>query len=316
VTIARRADALFPGESLTLVDRADKMADRFDQLADQRPSTCGAYALSYLLPAVGFERHEGRDLSAEDYLAHLAGVVVEGHEVAPSDEITARVARGELSEAEALERHGRTWYRYPVRASDDPVAQGTSPTGIARAVAIGTEGRLGTLPIAGRSAVGAVVLDEERFGRLFDLLRANLARWAVHAILNYESDQLLAPRSAEYTLENLRASGAIDRVPRDDWHVGHFAGLAGLWRRPDGEPWMLLFDTYKERGFEGYQPQPAELVRRGLVRTDGRGGGMLLVLPREHLDDAAAAVRGIGIDPTMWSNGSPEPPDFTWSPGR
>jgi hypothetical protein len=308
VSVEDRFSALFPGESIELVDRVDEMAGRFDRLHDQRPSTCGAYALSYLLPALGFARHRGNDLAAEDYLAHLAGVVVEGHEVGPSREVAERVARGELTGSEALERYGRVWYRWPVRASDDPEVQGTSPDGIARAIAIGTDGRLGAVPIAGRMADGTVTLDERRFEALFDLLAAGLATWRLHLILNYQSDELLGPRSPAYTADGLRAPGAIDRLPRDDWGVGHFAGVAGLWRRPSGERWMLLLDTYKERGFDGYQPQPADLVRRGLVRSDGRGGGALLIVPSDDLSDLERAVRELGIEPRMWSNGSP-PPD-------
>lgn len=314
-TVGERSASLFPGERITVVNDVDEMAERFDRLREQRPSTCGAYALSYLLPALGFERHAGHDLSAEDYLAHLAGVVIEDHEVGPSREVDERIARGELTEAQAIEHYGRVWYRFPVRASADPAAQGTSPTGIARAISIATGGRLSTVPVAGRLADGAVALDEARFVALFDLIEANLSRWSLHAILNYESDQLLAPRSPDYTPEKLRAPGAVERLPRDDWGVGHFAGLAGLWRRPDGQRWMLLFDTYKERGFDGYQPQPAELVRRGLVRTDGRGGGALLVVPAVHRAELTEALRAIGIEPWMWSNGSPEPEDFAWSPG-
>lgn len=313
--VADRFTALFPGERIALVDAIDEMAERFDRLGDQRPATCGAFALSYLLPAVGFARHEGRDVAAEDYLAHLAAVVVEEREVAPSQEVTERVARGELTEAEALERFERVWYRYPVRASADPVAQGTSPTGVARAIAVATGGWLATVPVAGRDGDGAAVLTPERWEALVDLLIARLAAWRVHAVLNYEADQLLDPRSAEYRPEALRGPRAWEPLPRDHWGVGHFAGLAGIWRRPDGESWLLLLDTYKERGFDGYQPQPAELMRCGLVRTDGRGGGVLLVVPREVAAEVTDALGRIGIVPRMWSNGSPEPDDWTWAPG-
>ena len=315
-SVAERFAALFPGEQIALVQGVDEMARRFDRLANQRPSTCGAFALSYLLPALGFQNRDGHDLSAEDYLAHLAAVVIEEREVEPSRTVAQRVARGELSEAEALERFGRIWYRYPVRASADPVAQGTSPTGIARAVALGSNGRLASLPVPGRDEGGGVALDPPRWDALFDLLAPRLSRWRLHVIFHYESDQLLDPRSPEYTPERLREPGSADRLPRDHWGVGHFAGLAGLWRRANGERWLLLFDTYKERGFNGYQPQPAELMRRGLVREDGRGGGALLVLPSERVGEAARAIRALGIEPRMWSNGSPEPDDWQWQLGR
>jgi hypothetical protein len=315
-SVAERFAALFPGEQIALVERVDEMARRFDRLANQRPSTCGAFALSYLLPALGFEARDGHDVSAEDYLAHLAAVVIEEREEEPSRAVEEQVARGELSAAEALDRFGRIWYRYPVRASADPVAQGTSPTGIARAVALASGGRLASLPVPGRDERGVVALDPPRWEALFDLLAEQLAGWSIHVIFNYESDQLLDPRSAEYRPERLREPGSADRLPRDHWGVGHFAGLAGLWRRPNGDRWLLLFDTYKERGFDGYQPQPAELMRRGLVREDGRGGGALIVLPSERVAESAGAIRGLGIEPRMWSNGSPEPDDWHWQLGR
>lgn len=313
--VRERFAAWFPGEQLITVDRAGEMAAHFDALGPQRPATCGAYALSYLLPAIGFAAHEGMDLAAEDYLAHLAAVIVEAYEVAPSEEISRRVAAGELSPAEALRRFGRAWYRFPVRASADPVESGTSPAGVARAVALGTMGALGCVPLAARTADGAEQLTPERWGRLLDVLADHAADWRWHAILNYEANLVLRPADPGYRPENLRALDAEARIPRDDWGVGHFAGVLGLWRRHvDSAWWLVLLDTYKERGFEGYQPQPGELVRRALVREDGRGGGMLLVLPRDALGPATEAIRHLGIEPRTWSNGSPEPDDWTWRP--
>lgn len=292
------------------------MAARFDSLRNQRPSTCGAYSLSYLLPALGFERHGGVDLAAEDYLAYLAGVVIEDHEVEPSADVARRVAGGELTEAEAMERFPDVWYRWPMRASADPVLQGTSPMGVARAIAVGTEGKLASLPVAGRGESGEPQLTPDRWEGLLGLLEARLPDWHWHGILNYQTDLALKPNSAEYTAEALSRPDAAERLPRDDWGVGHFAGLVGLWQRPWGERWLLLMDTYKERGFSGYQPQPAELIRRTLIREDGREGGLLLVLPSDRVHDAAREVEGLGVALRPWSNGSPEPEDWSWELGR
>ncbi len=309
-----RFRAWFPGDEVILVDRADEMSGRFDRLGPQRPATCGAYALSYLLPALGHAEHDGVDLAAEDYLAHLAAVIVEADEIGPSDAIARRVEAGELTEAEALRDHGTIWYRFPVRASPDPVESGTSPTGVARAVAVATDGALSCVPVAGREDDGTPV-SPDAWEQLLGLLAARVARWRWHAILNYESNQVLRPTDPAYRPENLRARDAEERIPRDSWGVGHFAGLLGLWRRGvDGRWWLVLLDTYKERGFDGYQPQPAEVIRRAIVREDGRGGGLLLVVPRELAAEATAAIRQLGIDPRMWSNGSPEPGDWTWHP--
>jgi hypothetical protein len=105
-------------------------------------------------------------------------------------------------------------------------------------------------------------------------------------------------------------------IPLDRWGVGHFAGIGAFWRAPDGRRWILLIDTYRDRGFSRYQPQPAELARQALVRTDGRDGGLLLVLPREALRAATAAVESLGLEIRMWSNGSTEPEGWMWEFGR
>ncbi len=312
-TVAARLAPIFPERELVLVDRIDEMAVRFDTLPDQRPCTCGAFSLMYLLEPLGYAFHEGRSLIEEDYLAHLASVVIDEYEVAPSEDIAARVARGELTEREAMERYPKLWYRFPVRHSADQTVNGTSPTGIARAIAIGTYGQLVSLPIASRLADGSPQLTEDRWEGLLELLGRKVHEWKWHAILNFHLLELLKPNVASFTVENLRNADPSAVIPLDDWDVGHFVGLGGIWRGAD--PWLLLLDTYKERGFEGYQPQPASMMRRGLLRADGRGGGIQLVLPRDVLDEAAAAIGALGLEARMWHNGSPEPEGWIWEVG-
>ena len=140
--------------------------------------------------------------------------------------------------------------------------------------------------------------------------------WGWHAIINYETDQALKPNSPAYTPDALRRPDAAETLPRDDWGEGHFAGLVGTWRRPWGERWVLVMDTYKERGFDGYQPQPAELIRRALIREDGRGGGLLLIIAPDRVRDAAREIEGLGLAIRTWSNGSLDPDDWSWEPGR
>ncbi len=257
---------------------------------------------------------DGHDLAAEDYLAHLAGVVVEAFEIPISDAISERVGRGELTESEAMAAHGRSWYRYPVRSSADPVESGTSPAGVARAIDVASAGRVVAVPLSARLEDGSVQLTDDRWSGVLDELAAHVDDWQWHAVFNYESDQVLKPDDPAFTPANLAAAGAEARLPRDDWGVGHFAGLAGLWRmRSTGRWWMLLFDTYKHRGFDGYQPQPASLMRQALVRTDGRGGGVLLVVPAQTVQDVRRMLDRRGLVARMWSNGSPEPDDWAWT---
>jgi hypothetical protein len=313
----RVAEALFADVEIRYVDGFDAIANAFDRLEDQRPSTCGVYAARYLLGPSGFARHESVDLTREDYLAFLAGTVLEPYEVGPADAARAEAGSLRLTDEQALERLPRTFYGWPLRVSDDPAVAGTSPAGVARAISVASGGVLVTLPLPGRFADGEVALTEERMAALHDLLFSTLDGWRVHPIANYQASQLLDPRSDAYL--TLGATSAIvsdaASLPRDPWQVGHFAGIGALWTTSHGERWVLLLDSYKSRGWAGYEPQPAELLRGGLVRSDGREGGVLLVLPRGHMDEAHAAVRAIGLEARMWNNGSLEPEGWTWQLG-
>lgn len=314
---ARRiAEVLFADATIRHVASWPAIADVFDALDDQRPATCGAYAARYLLGPLGHPRHAGVDTTREDYLAHLAGTVIETSELA--DVAAARVATAELGldDAAAIERFPRTWYGWPVRSSDHDVITGTSPTGTARAIAVASDGALVTLPVPARTADGDVVLTPERFDALLDVIEANLETWNVHPIANLEVDQLLDATSDAYEPAALTGPDPDAAIPREAWGVGHFVGVGAFWRAADGRRWVLLLDTYKARGFDGYVPQPAEALRRAIVREDGREGGLLLVLPRSALEDARRGVADLGLEVRMWGNGSLEPEGWTWALGR
>jgi hypothetical protein len=308
------AERQFPGAEVRYVEGFEGIADLFDTLGDQRPSTCGAYAARYLLAPLGHPSAEGGDTTREDFLAHLAGTVLEAAEVGPAEEAGAAARASGLSDEEALDRFPDTYYGWPLRSSADPAVAGTSPTGVARAIALGSGGALTTLPVPARDAGGHVLLDPERWAALLDVLGEHLVAWRIHPIANYEADQLLDPTTDAY--RSGLAGRPVDDLPRDRWGVGHFAGVCGLWRDAAGQTWILLLDTYKDRGWNGYEPQPAELLRRGLVREDGREGGLLLVVPREHLAALHGAVDAIGLEVRMWGNGSLEPEGWTWTIGR
>jgi hypothetical protein len=308
------AERRFPGAEVRYVDGFERIADLFDTFGDQRPSTCGAYAARYLLAPLGHPSADDEDTTREDFLAHLAGTVLEAAEVGPAEEARATARASGLSDAEALERFPGTFYAWPLRSSADPAVAGTSPTGVARAIAVGSSGALTTLPVPARDAGGRVLLDPGRWAALLDVLGEHLVAWRIHPIANYEADLLLDPTTEAY--RSGLAQRPLDDLPRDRWGVGHFAGIGGLWRDATGEAWVLLLDTYKDRGWDGYEPQPAELMRRGLVREDGREGGLLLVVPREHLAALHAAIAAIGLEVRMWGNGSLEPEGWTWAIGR
>jgi hypothetical protein len=312
----RVAEALFPGAAIHYVDGFDAMADLLDGFADQRPSTCGAYVARYLLGPLGFPVNDGIATTREDYLAFLAGTVLDPEEAATVDAARAVADVEGLDDTTAAARFGDAWYRWPLRVSDDLAAVGTSPTGTARVIATASNGALATLPMAARDAAGAVKLTDTAWDGLLDLFVEHIRDWRVQAVVNYDSDDLLDPTASAYTADALRGPNATAAIPLDRWGVGHFAGVGAEWRAADDRRWLLLLDTYRGRGFDRYEPQPADLVRNALIRSDGRDGGILLILPREHLRAATEAVRALGLEPRMWGNGSPEPDGWAWALGR
>jgi hypothetical protein len=156
----------------------------------------------------------------------------------------------------------------------------------------------------------------DRFEALLDLIAGHLVDWRLHPIANLEVDQLLDATSEAYEAAALAGPDPDASIQRERWGVGHFVGIGAFWRAIDGRRWVLLLDTYKARGFEGYVPMPAESLRRAVVREDGRHGGLLLVLPRATFAAAAEAVEGIGLEIRMWGNGSLEPEGWSWELGR
>jgi hypothetical protein len=315
-TARRVVETIFPEAHPTYVDGWAAIAGMFDTLDDQRPATCGVYATRYLLAPLGFREADGVDISREDYLAHLAGTVIEEAELEEVQATAEVVTRDGLSDADAIRRFPRTWYGWPLRSSTDDAITGTSPTGVARAIALGSGGALVTLPIPGRRPDRTVLLTPERFDALLATLEANVAAWGVHPIANLEVDQLLDATSDAYDAAALAGPDPESAIPRERWGVGHFVGIGAFWRDAAGRRWTLLLDTYKARGFEGYVPMPAEALRRAVVREDGRDGGLLLVIRREALDEAQRTIEDLGLEIRMWGNGSLEPEGWSWSAGR
>jgi Family of unknown function (DUF6885) len=307
--------AIFPEAQVAYVEHWDEIADAFDSFEDQRPATCGAYAARYLLGPLGFRRSDGIDTTREDYLAYLAGTVIEADESREVEAVARRVADLGLTDEEAIARYPRNWYGWPLRTSDDDAIAGTSPTGIARAISIGSGGELVTLPVPARAPDHSIVLTADRFDALLDLVEANLAAWRIHPIANLEVDQLLDATSDAYSAETLAGDDPAARIPRERWGVGHFVGIGAIWGS-GGRCWALFLDTYKARGFDGYVPMPAESLRRAIMREDGRDGGLLLVMARSALEAATVALADLGLEIRMWGNGSLEPEGWVWELGR
>jgi hypothetical protein len=308
-----RLKAEMRGARFQLVDGFSDMADIYDHLPDQRPSTCGVYALQFLLPAYGVGLGSSSERTEEDYLAYLAGTVLEPDEKAASRTIQEKIDAGILDPQAARREYGAVWYRFPMSESDDPSATGTSPKGTVRATRTASENRVDAIPIPSRLPGGEIQLTDGRWSAILDLVGQPKGSMRVSVIFNYQSDLLLKPDSPAYTFEHLSQPDFSLSAPKDDWGVGHFAALAAIWNHPDGSRWPILFETYKKRGLAGYQPQPSELMREALIRNDGRAGGLLLITLASDASRLSTMIDELGLSSAFWDNGSPDPSGSTSS---
>ncbi|QLG27420.1 hypothetical protein HUG10_07600 [Halorarum halophilum] len=271
-------------------------------LRDQKDMVCGAYALTYLLRAYGVNEVDGDPVTI-DRVAEIAGTTLEPHNADRQALIEDRIATGELPSERAA-----TWYMHDYFDGDFGVVEdegGTSAEGLVEACETASGGRVEAIPVpAVRDA--EIQLDAARF----DALLGAMATGAVPAqpILNYNLRHTLAPAGLlghKYNVVALLAQWDDPSYFRTmDWDVGHFTTVAArVARAGSDERYLVVRDSYKTFGWDGYHLQPESYVRRGLVRADDhRDGGVLLVTPAA--DTVRTWLADHGLEPGLWDNGS------------
>lgn len=273
-------------------------------LRDQKDMVCGAYALTYLLRAYGVSETDGDPVTI-DHVAEVAGTTLEPHNADRQALIEERIATGELPPERAA-----TWCMHDYFDGDFGVVEdegGTSAEGLVEACETVSGGRVEAIPVpAVRDS--EIQLDAARF----DALLGALATGEVPAqpILNYNLRHTLAPAGLlghKYNFVALLAQWDDPSYFRTmNWDVGHFTTVAArVIRAGSDERYLVVRDSYKTFGWDGYHLQPESHVRRGLVRADDyRGGGVLLVTPATDADAVRKWLADHGLETGLWDNGS------------
>jgi hypothetical protein len=273
-------------------------------LRDQKDMVCGAYALTYLLHAYGQTEQEGTPVTV-DAVAAAAGTALEPQNQTRLDAVREAVDRGEIPPDRA-----ETWYLHDYFTFDLAVADdegGTSPHGIVVACEAASDGSLTAVPVP-ICRGDDVQLTADRF----DELLTAVCGGSLHAqvILNYNLRHTLAPASLLGHKYNLLALltrwDDIEYFRRLDWDVGHFTTLAGRLTRTSSETrYLLVRDSYRTLGWQGYHLQPESVIHAGLVRADDdRDGGLLLVTPTAALKETLAWLDERDLVTEAWDNGS------------
>jgi hypothetical protein len=259
---------LIPGASAVAAVHAEELP--------QKDELCGAFWGTIALRAAGVKR-AGEDPVDQDAVARLAGTIL------------SEVPQLSLPKDEP----GRRDYRIKHPVTDDESTSGTSAEGVAVAVEELSDGTLVALPFSGVWTVEVVL-------GMFETLVALGVPTTV--IANVFTGDLWSHETGLRTFFEHLATGAADSAPCD-WRVGHFLGLVGTVSGERGTL-VVVADTYRSLGWQGWHLQPAERVAAALSRTDGREGGVLIVAPAASADALAERLDRLGLEQRHWSNGS------------
>lgn len=266
---------------------------------DQKESFCGPFSAAPILRGLGYRSHKGETVD-QDYLAYLARVNVDPGDLERLRRMKEEASRMASEEAENLSReHRAIWYRFDdLPTTTKPQELGASAEGVARAVEEASGGALKAIPVKAWSKVDGELLSADKMRLFLDLLKEAEER-ELQLIFNLNTRHLLDSEKIPKLSEKLLLGEKIEEVLRSG--VGHFVGCGGL-ITVDEKSFLIIRETYRRYGAH---LQPAENVRRALLRGDGREGGILLITPSAREKDLRRLLEERGFRLEFWDNGSP-----------
>lgn len=293
--------------SVTIGPGFPSIHEEYRRLRDQRAMVCGAYTLTYLLRAYGITEYNGNRLQVDD-VASLAGTGLEAANQQRQNAIRAQINDGEVPPSRASQ-----WYpsEYFQRQLQTVETGGTSAKGVLKACEIASDGLVSAVPVPG-IVDGDIQLTSERFEQIVQaLLNGDIPG---QLMANYNLSHTLAPASLlgnKYNITSLFTQwDNLDYFRTMDWDIGHFTSIAGIVSR-DGfdNQYLLIRDSYKTFGWNGYHLQPLSSIREGVVReADHRDGGLMIIVPSSAVETVKEFLEDIGVMTGLWDNGSPYAP--------
>lgn len=283
--------------------------EAYRTLRDQKDMVCGPYTLTYLCRGFGIQEYAGGPLTV-DHVAKEAGTALEQRHSERDRSIKTQIDRGEITPDQAKVRYMHDYFDVDLQQAPEG---GTSAKGLVEACKTVSHGDLTAIPIPSEGD-GGVQLSTERFEQLLDAMLSGGLPFQM--VFNYHLGEILAPASLlghKYNLVSLLTQwDDPEYFRRLDWNVGHFTTLAGRIEREGSDVrYLLIRDSYKTLGWNGYHLQPESYILKGLLREDDhREGGILLVGPTSMRDEAMNLLESLGLETGIWDNGSPYlPPD-------
>lgn len=266
---------------------------------DQKESFCGAFAAAYILRGLGYRSHRG-EIVDQDYVGYIARVNVDPKDLERLRRLKLEVARLPKEEADEIMRRNRDiWYRFDdLPTTLKPYELGASPEGVIHAIHEISAHELKAIPVKTVSKTEGDLLTEDKMMNLLDIIRRS-EEYDAQFILNLNTRHLLDSEKIPRLSEKLLLGEDFQEIFRES--VGHYVGCGGL-IEVDDRILLILRETYRKYGVH---LQPAENVRRALLRGDGREGGVIIVVPARLEEKVRGILLDRGFRLEIWDNGSP-----------
>ncbi|MEM3922305.1 MAG: hypothetical protein QXG25_05450 [Nitrososphaerota archaeon] len=266
---------------------------------DQKENFCGAFAAAYILRGLGYRLHKS-EIVDQDYVAYLARVNVDPRDLERLRALKREIACLSKEKAEEVIRENRSiWYRFDdLPTTLKPQELGASPEGVIYAIQEISMSKFKAIPVKTFSKIEGDLLTREKMNSFLDLLR-RAEEYDAQFILNLNTKHLLDSERITRLSEKLLLGEEFQEIFREG--VGHYVGCGGL-IEVDDRQLIIVRETY---GKYGAHLQPAELVRRALLRRDGREGGIIVITPADFEEEVKRFLSERGLRIEIWDNGSP-----------
>lgn len=262
--------------SATVVPGAEAIAELHAQELPQKDNLCGCFWGAIVLRAAGIADVD------QDRVAVEAGTTL------PAGDPATFVPRGETP---------RRDYRIELPVAPDATASGTAAPMLGDAIQRLAEGRLAVVPVAGPWTAETVV-------SLLETVAAIAPDTTL--IANIRTGPLWGSRPDPALLLAYLA-GVDVQGPPPEWDTGHYVNLLASVRSAE-RALVLVRDSYRGLGWQGYHLQPDAAFARALERGDGREGGVLCICPAAGAGALRESLAEAGYDLRDWSNGTPSAP--------
>lgn len=275
----------------------------YEKMKKQKKETCGVYALTYILRGMGYNQHDGHELT-ESYLASLARVNLSQEDASRYWDLRCQVNSGKLKVGEISEEDLEVWYgNVYLPVADDLAEVGTSVEGVKVAAETASNGEIEAIPIPSNENE----FTEKMVSEILGLFLKSGDEFKSQIILNYKTDKCLQVDHCKYSLFNLICQwDNPDFFPLETWSVGHFVSVGGEVRINRSEkPYYIIRDTKIIKGFQGYHFQPLKNLTKALLRDDGREGGILALIDKNYGSTIRRRLEEKGLTIRLWDNGSP-----------